>query len=52
MQRWFEQKKVGYLIWHWPFNAYAAQSVLGFNPNKSDIGEKTPTFVQDDITPW
>ena len=28
------------------------QVLTSFNPNKSDIGEKTPTFVQYDFTPW
>ena len=26
-------------------------SGLGLNPNKSGIGEKTPTFVHNDLTP-
>ena len=26
--------------------------VINFNPNKSGIGGKPPTFVQNDFTPW
>ena len=39
-------------VWSYHLGSICPNFGFLFNPNKRGIGEKSPTFVQNDFTPW